>query len=143
MKYVLPFTLLALSTASAQTAPSYMTTTTDSAAILNMLKGQVDLYGVNFGSSEFQRGILRLLEQRVITVRVMTTNQAAPNFKPLKALGAKIYMLNANYTNSAISIKNGPAIFIQNKKFQVIADPKNASSITALWQQYWNIAKPY
>lgn len=134
---------LVMPAANAQQAKmpaGYIQKVTDSQAILGQLKGNVDLYGVSFGSSEFQRGILRLLEQKAIKVRVMTTPQAANNFRPLKALGAQIYVLKANYTNSLIAVQNGPLIFVEKNGFQVIPDPANAAAAGQFLQQYWTVA---
>ncbi|AXH00587.1 hypothetical protein DVJ83_15570 (plasmid) [Deinococcus wulumuqiensis] len=131
-----------LTAASAQAA-NPMTTTTDTKAVLGLLRGNVDMYGVNFGSTEFQRGILQLAQQKVIRVRVMTSPKVAQNFKPLKAVGAGIYTIPANFTNSMIVVQGGAVIIPTKSNYQIITDQRNAAAMTGLMTQYWQISKPY
>lgn len=140
MKTLSILALLLTATVQAQ-AP--ITTTTDTKAVLGLLRGNVDLYGVTFGSGEFQRGILQLTQQRAIRVRVMTSPKFAQNMKPLKAVGAAVYTMPANFINSLIVVQGGPIIIPGKTSYQVITDPKNATAMTGLLTQYWQIAKPY
>ncbi|MDV6376350.1 hypothetical protein [Deinococcus arenicola] len=140
----LPILALFLAAASAGAqAQLPITTTTDTKAVLGLLRGNVDLYGVTFGSGEFQRGILQLTQQRAIKVRVMTSPKFAQNMKPLKAVGAAVYTMPANFTNSLIVVQGGPIIIPTKTSYQIITDPKNATAMTGLLTQYWQIAKPY
>ncbi|OLV16145.1 hypothetical protein [Deinococcus marmoris] len=134
--------LALLLTATAQ-AQALITTITDTKAVLGLLRGNVDLYGVTFGSGEFQRGILQLAQQRAIKVRVMTSPKFAQNMKPLKAVGAAVYTMPANFTNSLIVVHGGPIIIPGKTSYQIVTDPKNATAITGLLTQYWQIAKRY
>ncbi|QFP78605.1 hypothetical protein [Deinococcus sp. AJ005] len=140
MKTLSILALLLTATAQAQ-AP--ITTTTDTKAVLGLLRGNVDLYGVTFGSGEFQRGILQLTQQRAIRVRVMTSPKFAQNMKPLKAVGAAVYTMPANFTNSLIVVQGGPIIISGKTSYQIVTDPKNAAAMTGLLTQYWQIARPY
>ncbi|CAM4413018.1 hypothetical protein [Deinococcus marmoris] len=142
MKTLSILALLLAATAGAQ-AQTPITTTTDTKAVLGLLRGNVDLYGVTFGSGEFQRGILQLAQQRTIKVRVMTSPKFVQNMKPLKALGAAVYTMPANFTNSLIVVQGGPIIIPTKTSYQIITDPKNATAMTGLLTQYWQIAKPY
>lgn len=136
--------LLSLSApAAAQSATNGLTTTTDSRAVLELLRGNVDMYGVNFGNTEFQRGILQLAQSGAIKIRVMTSPSAAPNMKPLKAVGAGIYTVKANFLNSMIVVQGGPVIIPTKTNFQIITDPKNAAAMSGLLTQYWQVAKSY
>ena len=142
MKKLLPILFLTTATASAQTAAPIMTTT-DTKAVLALLKGNVDMYGTTFGNVEFQRGLLNLAQQKAIKVRLMTAPSAAQNMKPLKAVGAAIYTIPAKFTNSMIVVQGGPVIIPTKTNFQIVTDVKNAAAMTGLLTQYWQIAKPY
>lgn len=144
MKTRMLVTLLALNApAAAQTTNNAMTTTTDTRAVLELLRGNVDMYGVNFGNTEFQRGILQLAQSGTIKIRVLTAPNAAQNMKPLKAVGAGIYTVKANFLNSMIVVQGGPVIIPTKTNFQIITDPKNAAAMSGLLTQYWQIAKAY
>lgn len=141
MKKMLSILFFATATATAQTAAPI--TTTDTRAVLELLRGNVDMYGVNFGSLDFQRGILQLAQQRAIKVRVMTAPSVAQNFKPLKSVGAGVFTLPAKFTNAMIVVQGGPVIIPTKTNYQIVTDPKNTAAMTGLLTQYWQIAKSY
>lgn len=153
MKYLSPLLLtlsLTFAQAQAQTATTPtsaasigLTTTTDTKAVLELLKGNVDMYGTSFGTAEFQRGILQLAQQKAITVRLMTNPSVVQNFKPLRAVGASIYGVPASFTNSMIAVQGGPLIFPGKTSYQIITDQRQAAAVMALMTQYWQIAKAY
>ena len=147
MKKRLAALLFATATASAQVqAPmtqAPVITTTDTKAVLALLQGNIDMYGTNFGSVDFQRGILQLAQQKAIKVRVMTAPASAQNMKPLKAVGAAIYTVPANFTNSLIIVQGGPVIIPTKNNYQIVTDVRTVAAMSGLMTQYWQIAKTY
>ena len=129
--------------AEAQTAP-VMEKSSDTAAVLALMKGQVDLYGDQFGSVQFQRGILALLQQKTITVRVLTTLKSAPNMRPLKALGAKINTLDSQFTGSLVVVQ-GRAVILPGKPggYVIMRGQEQVVQLQNLMQPYWQLAGSY
>lgn len=115
------------------------------AQILPLLQGDVDLIGDQFGSTEFQRGILGLAQARKIKVRVLTSVNTAPNMKPLRAVGAQIFTVNARFTNAMVVVRGArPLVIFPGKaKHLVIQNPMQVTQIGAVVEGYWSVGKPY
>ncbi|SMB77874.1 hypothetical protein [Deinococcus hopiensis] len=129
--------------ASAAPASANLVNTTDTRAVLGLLRGKVEMYGTTFGNVEFQRGILQLAQNRSIQVRVLTAQGVVQNMRPLKAAGAAVYALKANFTSSMIVVEGGPVIFPNRNGFQIMQDPKQVAAVMGLLSQYWGVAKRY
>lgn len=139
------YAAVALSGAAAQQAAApKMERTSDVNAVLALLKGPVDLYGDQFGSVQFQRGILTRLQTRAITVRVLTNPASAPNMKPLKALGAQVNTLPSRFTGSMVIVQ-GKAVILPLKggSFAVMRGTAEIGQMQGLMEQYWRVSKPY
>lgn len=142
MKYlIIVVSLVLASWGEAQTRPAQITT----AQALALMQGQVDLIGDQFGSTEFQRGILQLAGSKKITVRVLTSVGSAANMKPLKAVGAKVFTINAKFTNSMVLVRGikNLVIFPTRSKMNVYDDPVWTGQMVGLTANYWQVAKPY
>lgn len=134
---------VALTSAVAQQPPK-MERTSDVSAVLALLKGPVDLYGDQFGSVQFQRGILSRLQTKAITVRVLTNPASAPNMKPLKVLGAKVNILPSRFTGSMVIVQ-GKAVILPLKEggFAVMRGRAEIGQMQGLMEQYWRVSRPY
>lgn len=134
----------ALVSAPVQAQPPKMERTSDLGVVLALMKGRVDMYGDQFGSVPFQRGVLSLLQSGAITVRVLTSPASAPNMKPLKALGAKVNTLPSRFTGSMVIVQ-GKAVILPLKQggFAVMRGPAEIGQMQGLMEQYWRVSKPY
>ena len=132
-----------LSVATAQQLPK-LERTTDTAAVLALLTGEVDLYGDQFGSVQFQRGILSALQSKAITVRVLTSPASAPNMRPLKSLGAKVNTLPSRFTGSLVIVQGRTVIMpLKQGGYAVMRSPAQTAQMQGLMEQYWQASKPY
>jgi hypothetical protein len=115
------------------------------AQILPLLQGNVDLIGDQFGSTEFQRGLLRLAQARRIKVRVLTSVSTASNMKPLRAVGAQIFTVNARFTNAMVVVRGARplVIFPGRTTHLVIQNSMQAAQIGAVVEGYWGVGKLY
>ncbi|MPY68048.1 hypothetical protein F8S09_15435 [Deinococcus sp. SDU3-2] len=126
----------------AQDSAPRMERTSDVNVVLALLKGPVDLYGEQFGSVQFQRGILTRLQQKAITVRVLTNPASAPNMKPLKALGAQVNTLPSRFTGSMVIVQGKAVILVlKGGEFAVMRGVKEIGQIQGLVEQYWRVSK--
>lgn len=121
-----------------------MERTSDLGVVLALMKGQVDMYGDQFGNVPFQRGILSLLQSRAITVRVLTSPASAANMKPLKALGAKVNTLPSRFTGSMVIVQGRAVILpLGQGGFAVMRGPAEIGQMQGLMEQYWRVSRPY
>ena len=143
MRRLLVLCALLAPLAAAQKVPA-MERTTDTGAVLALMKGRVDLYGDQFGSVQFQRGILTLLQSKTITVRVLTTPKGAPNMRPLKALGAKVNTLPSQFTGSMVIVQ-GRAVILPLKQggYAVMRGTTEVAQTQGLMEQYWQLSNSY
>ena len=143
MKRLLTLAALLTPLATAQKAPA-MERTNDLNAVLGLMKGRVDLYGDLFGSVQFQRGILALLQNKTITVRVLTTSKSAPNMRPLRALGAQVNTLPSQFTGSMVIVQ-GRAVILPMKQggYAIMRGSIEAGQTQGLMEQYWQLSNPY
>ncbi|MBB6017058.1 hypothetical protein ACFP9V_22620 [Deinococcus radiopugnans] len=133
--------LLVLATTSAQ-QPKFETTT-DLNAVLGLMKGQVDLYGDRFGTVAFERGILTLVQSKAIIVRVLTNPASAPNMRPLKNVGARVFTLPSRFTGGMVIVRGKAVIIPTGNGFNVLKTATEVGQIQGLMEQYWAGAKPY
>lgn len=149
-------TLLILGLAAAQLAPAQSTAskpgnpvhfTRDTQEVLGLFEGHVDLIGDYFGPLDFQRGLLNLTQGKSITVRVLTNAATAPNMKPLKAAGARVGVLPADFSRGAagLMIVHGKAVVYPLKSggYNVIRDVKVVQGIAQSMEPYWRVASSY
>lgn len=135
--------LMALTLGAAQAQAPQMQKISDLSQVLGLLSGQVDLYGDQIGSVPFQRGILTLAQSKKITVRVLTSTNSAANMKPLKAVGAQVYVLPTKITGAMVIVRNKAAIFPVQGGYNVLLGATEANQVQLLMEQYWKAAKPY
>lgn len=118
--------------------------TSNTNAVLGLLKGEVELYGDFFGSPQFQRGLLSLAQQKSIQVKLLTNPAYAPNTKPLGVIGAEIKTVPARFLNGMILIRNHAVIYPQRSGgYQVIQNKDLVYVIQNEMEKYWNAAKAY
>jgi hypothetical protein len=143
VKRLLAVAVLLAPLAAAQQVP-IMERTNDTNTVLALMKGRVDLYGDQFGSVQFQRGILTLLQSKIITVRVLTTSQSAPNMRPLKTLGAQVKTLPSQFTGSMVVVQ-GRAVILPMKQggYAILRGSNEVMQTQGLMEQYWQLSKPY
>ncbi len=134
------FFVLAVTAAAQQ--PKFETTT-DMNAVLSLMKGQVDLYGDKFGTVDFQRAILTLAQSKAITVRVLTNPASAPNMRPLKNVGAKVFTLPSRFTGGMLIVRGKAVIIPTRNGFNVLKTANEVGQIQGLMEQYWTGAKLY
>jgi hypothetical protein len=117
---------------------------TDLNAVLSLMKGQVDLYGDQFGSVQLQRGLLSLAQSKQITVRVLTTPRNAVNMRPLKAVGAQVFTLPSKFTGSMIIVR-GQAVILPLPRggYNVLRSPAEVGQMQGVMEQYWRVSTPY
>lgn len=134
--------LFVLATTAAAQQPKFETTT-DLNAVLGLMKGQVDLYGDRFGTVAFQRGILNLTQSKAITVRVLTNPASAPNMRPLKNVGARVFTLPSRFTGGMVIVRGKAVIIPTGNSFNVLKTANEVGQIQGLMEQYWAGAKLY
>ncbi|GGO36811.1 hypothetical protein GCM10008949_41220 [Deinococcus humi] len=134
--------LFVLATTAAAQQPKFETTT-DLNAVLGLMKGQVDLYGDRFGTVAFQRGILTLAQSKAITVRVLTNPASAPNMRPLKNVGARVFTLPSRFTGGMVIVRGKAVIIPTGNGFNVLKTTTEVGRIQGLMEQYWTVAKLY
>lgn len=117
--------------------------TTDMNAVLSLMTGQVDLYGDKFGTVDFQRAILTLAQSKAITVRVLTNPASAPNMRPLKNVGAKVFTLPSRFTGGMVIVRGKAVIIPTGNGFKVLKTANEVGQIQGLMEQYWTGAKLY
>lgn len=129
------------------TGAKLVTFTRDPQEVLGLLEGNVDLIGDHFGPLEFQRGVLALAQAQKIQVKVLTNASTAPNMKPLKAAGARVAVLPADFSRGAAGmvLVHGRAVIFPLKTggYNVLRDQATVQGIANSMETYWRVASPY
>ena len=137
-----PISFIPAQAAQAQTQIQFKPITTPQ--LIPLMKGEIILYGTNFGDVPLERAILQAVQNGSLKVKMLTDSDLVNNMRPLKAAGASVYSIDADFTNGIMVLNNGAIVTTKRSgQHQIVTDPQLTASMRAALDVYWRYAKPY